>query len=313
MNESVSDRHSAGLLQALGLERRRIADGHGSLWNAVLPWRWWRRRSVEQRWALIKLVVMAAAVALGFWGFQVACAAEGADKCKPGDEDIIYRNIFRTLQLLTTQFPPDVPKVPWQLHFARFLLPIFTFLFTLDTVLAKLGRPFGIVRLLRLRDHVVVAGVGEEPERIAQQLKTAGYSVAIIATPRDDAEGARLARLGIVVAGDAKLADTLEDARVHRARALFVLAGDDSAGVATVAAANVVCRQRRDPASPKLQVVLALARPDLRSLVSGQIVSAARASGVELRLYVRETNVARALFTRFPPDRSAGPSPAGNA
>src|SRR5689334_2191114 len=146
----TEDVQSAGLLQALGLERRRVADGQESVWDTVLPWRWWRRRSVEQRWALIKLVVMTAAVAIGFWGFQVACGRE--DGCKPDDEDIIYRNVFRTLQLLTTQFPPDMPKkLPWQLHTARFLLPIFTFLFTLDTVLAKLGRPFGIIRLLRLR------------------------------------------------------------------------------------------------------------------------------------------------------------------
>lgn len=303
MTESTSDGQSVGLLQALGLERRRVADPRESVWLNILPWRWWSRRSIEGRWALVRGLVMLAAVGLGFWGFQIACAMEKGGVCKPGDEDIIYRSAFRTLQLLTTQFPPELPPdLPWQLQIARVLLPIFTLFFTFDIVLAKLGRPFGILRLLRLRDHVVVVGAGDEAERIAQQLKDADYSVAIVAKPRDDVEAGRLARLGIVVGGDAKLADTLEDARVHRARALFVLAGDDSSGVAIVAAANIVCRQHRDASEARLQVVLSLARPDLRTLVSGQIVNASRASGVDLRLYVRETNIARALFTRFPPD-----------
>jgi len=303
MTIDLSDSQSAGLLQALGLERRRAADARESLWSTILPWRWWRRRTVEGRWAIIRGAVMLSAVSLGFWGFQIACGLEKDSACKPGDWDIAYRSAFRTLQLLTSQFPPELPpNLPWQLQIARILLPIFTLLFTFDIVLAKLGRPFGILRLLRLRDHAVVIGSGDEPEQIARQLKEAGYSVAIVATPRDDVEAGRLARLGVVISGDARTVDTLEDARIYRARALFVLAGDDSSGVATVAAANVICRRRRDRNAPGLQVVLALARPDLRSLVSGQIVSAARDNGVELRLYVRETNIARALFTRFPPD-----------
>jgi voltage-gated potassium channel Kch len=303
MTIELPDNQSAGVLQALGLERRQATASRESVWSNILPWRWWRRRTVEGRWAIIRGVVMLAAVGLGFWGFQIACGLEKDSACKPGDWDIAYRSVFRTLQLLTSQFPPELPpNLPWQLQIARILLPIFTLLFTFDIVLAKLGRPFGILRLLRLRDHAVVIGAGDEAEQIARQLKDAHYSVAIVATPRDDTEAARLARLGVVISGDPKIVDTLEDARIYRARALFVLAGDDSSGVATVAAANVVCRRRRDKEAAKLQVVLALGRPDLRSLVSGQIVSAARDSGVELRLYVRETNVARALFTRFPPD-----------
>ena len=301
MNDGTRLEQSVGLLQALGLERRRIVDANAAASDAWLPWHWWRRRSVEGRWALIKTLVMAAAVVVGFWGFQVACLSE--DKCDPASRHIIYRNAFRTLQLLTTQFPPEMPPtLPWQLHLARFLLPLFTFLFTLDTVLARLGRPLGLMRLLRLRHHVVVVGAGEEAERIARQLKAGDHRLAIVATPRDEPEATRLARLGVVVGGDPKLPDTLADARVYRARALFVLTGDDSAGVATVAAANFVCRQQRDLGGPPLQVVLALAQPELRRLVSGQIVSAARDNGVDLRLYVRETNIARSLLIRFPPD-----------
>lgn len=301
MSGGIADGPSPGLLQALGLERRRIVDAHESVWDNVVRWRWWRRRTVEQRWALFRGVAMLAAIALGFWGFQIACGNDPEKKCDPAGWAYIYRNVFRTLQLLTTQFPPELPAdLPWQLQIARIVVPAFTLFFTLDIVLAKAGRPFGILRRLLLRDHAVVIGAGDEAERIARQLKQAGYGVAIVATPRDDAEAARLGRLGLVIEGDPKTADTLEDARVHLARVLFVFAGDDSAGVATVAAATSV--RRRHPGSARLQVVLALTRPGLRSLVSGPITGAARAAGVDLKLYVRETNVARALFTRFPPD-----------
>src|SRR5437868_3349752 len=90
MNERVSDSHSAGLLQALGLERRHVGDGRDSAWDTMRFWRWWRRRSVDLRRALIRGIVMTAAVALGFWGFQSVCALDKVNTCKPDEWYSIY-------------------------------------------------------------------------------------------------------------------------------------------------------------------------------------------------------------------------------
>ncbi|TAJ42538.1 MAG: hypothetical protein EPO55_01470, partial [Reyranella sp.] len=94
---------SAGARAALGIDRLV------SLTQRSSPHQW--VDTAMQRWEpatrrnFAKMALMTIAVLLGFWGFQATH--------EPAQEawraNVIWHNLFRTLQLLTAQFPNQLP------------------------------------------------------------------------------------------------------------------------------------------------------------------------------------------------------------
>ncbi len=89
------------------------------------------------------------AFALGLWGWTLHTPPDGP----AGWSD----NVYRTLQLVTVQFPIAIgAPIPWQIHVARLLLPVLAAYAGL-TLLAAAVRP--LRRALPLgRDRIVVCG-----------------------------------------------------------------------------------------------------------------------------------------------------------
>ena len=92
------------------------------------------------------------------------------------------------------------------------------------------GRP----RVRHLRNHIVVVGLSALGIRVVSDLAGAGYDVAVIEID-DENRFLPLAReLDVpVIFGDATLSQTLESARVGRARAVAVLTRDDMINIET--------------------------------------------------------------------------------
>jgi voltage-gated potassium channel Kch len=99
-------------------------------------------------------------------------------------------------------------------------------------------------KVRHLRNHVVVVGLGSFGIRVVNDLKSAGYDVAVI--ERDDTNRflSSAAYLDVpVILGDATLRQTLEAARVDSARAVAVLTQDDMVNVET----GIVLREMLGP------------------------------------------------------------------
>jgi Trk K+ transport system NAD-binding subunit len=95
-----------------------------------------------------------------------------------------------------------------------------------------------------LRNHVVVVGLGSFGIRVASDLKSAGYDVAVIERDDDNRFLSSAAELDIpVIVGDATLRQTLEAARVHEAPAVAVLTQDDMVNIET----GIVIREMLSP------------------------------------------------------------------
>ena len=89
-------------------------------------------------------------------------------------------------------------------------------------------------RVRHLRNHVVVVGLSALGMRVVTDLVAAGYDVAVIEINEDNRFLSAAAELDVpVIFGDATLLQTMEAARVDRARAVAVLTRDDMINIET--------------------------------------------------------------------------------
>lgn len=92
----------------------------------------------------------------------------------------------------------------------------------------RIAEAAGRRRARFMTGHVVVIGLGAFGIRVARELRSRGRDVVVIERSSSNRFLSAAAKAGIpVIVGDATVAETLSDARVHRAAAVAVLTSDD--------------------------------------------------------------------------------------
>ena len=92
----------------------------------------------------------------------------------------------------------------------------------------------GLRRARHMRDHVVVVGLGSIGIRVVSDLTAAGYDVLVIEQNENNRFLSTVAELDVpVIFGDPTMRQTLESARVDRARGVAVVNLDDMANIET--------------------------------------------------------------------------------
>jgi Trk K+ transport system NAD-binding subunit len=92
----------------------------------------------------------------------------------------------------------------------------------------------GLRRARHLRDHVVVVGLGSVGIRVVSDLTAAGYDVLVIEHDENNRFLSTAAELDVpVIFGDSTMRQTLESARVERARGVAVVTNDDMENIET--------------------------------------------------------------------------------
>lgn len=113
----------------------------------------------------------------------------------------------------------------------------------------------GVRRARHLRNHIIVVGLGSFGSRVVGDLTAAGYDVAVIERDENNRFLSTADELDVpVIFGDATLRQTLESARVDRARAVAVLTQDDMVNIET----GIVLREMLGP-----RVMPYVNRPDV--------------------------------------------------
>jgi Trk K+ transport system NAD-binding subunit len=115
-------------------------------------------------------------------------------------------------------------------------------------------------RVRHLRNHVIVVGLSGLGMRVVSDLVAAGHDVAVIEINEDNRFLSAAAELDVpVIFGDATLVQTMEGARVDRARAVAVLTRDDMINIETGIVVAELLGQRVVPeASRRADVSLVL-------------------------------------------------------
>ena len=121
-------------------------------------------------------------------------------------------------------------------------------------------------RVRHLRDHVIVVGLGSVGIRVVGELTEAGYDVAVIEQDDENPFLPVADELEVpVIFGDATMEQTLESARIDRARAVVVLTQDDMVNIET----GIVLREMYGPGvltvfnRPEVPLVLRIYDRDL--------------------------------------------------
>ena len=100
------------------------------------------------------------------------------------------------------------------------------------------------VRAQQLREHVIIAGIGELGYRVAMLLEAAGIRYAAIDPDPDDRFLAAVTRHGPVIAGDIRLEENLENAGVRRACAVIACSRRNLANVEACMRAEAIAEKR---------------------------------------------------------------------
>lgn len=89
-------------------------------------------------------------------------------------------------------------------------------------------------RARHMRDHIVVVGLGSIGVRVVSDLTAAGYDVLVIEPDENNRFLSTVAELDVpVIFGDSTMRQTLESARVDRARGVAVVTRDDMENIET--------------------------------------------------------------------------------
>ncbi len=253
----------------------------------------WRRK-LHRKWHDLRPAILLGlgltALVLGTIGYlQLRSVAP-----RYGFLDALYR--ATTLFAFGGTVPPPVPTT---LQIARILAPVLTGYAAIGTVLAltrEQARVLGI--RLFVRNHVIVAGLGEAGSRLAQSLVDHEPVVVIESNPVSELLPAARARGVRVLIGPATDEVMLRRAGINHARSLVALCGRDGTNVDVAAAAT----KGRENGAKRLTIFAHLRDLDLwRSLAAEGATFDSKHAEVRLEYFNMLATGAQLLLERHPP------------
>lgn len=263
----------------------------GTAWRRAAAFRRTRLRPV---WRDVRPFVV-----LGAGLIVLVLGTIGFDRHPSGEDFSLLDSFYRTLLLFGFGGAVD-PPVPWQLQVARIIAPLLTGYAAVQGLLALSREQLQLLGLrVLLREHVVVAGLGDAGFRLAVALNDAGLRVVAIERDPGNPALAGCRERGIsVLAGDATDARILERAVAMRARHLVVTCGRDGTNVDVAAAARDVLPARRSGALTALVQVDDLG---LWRALQAEMVARAGESGLRLEMFNLFESAARMMLAEHPP------------
>jgi hypothetical protein len=241
-----------------------------------------------------KAVAGVVALALGFWGWSLQHPATGWDG--------ILNNVFRTLQLITLQFPTTYQgTLPWQLQVARLAVPVVALLATLHVLIGAVTRPVRLALLPHARDHVLVCGAEALTLGALTALAARGRRIVVLGTAIDPARRETLEGLGLTVAeGDPRQPATFGALNLRHAAAVF-LTGEDEVANLNLAVLAMEAARGRPATLPPLHLAVLVDREDLARELDAALDGMSRDAGLHYHRLCPDQEGLRLELARFAP------------
>jgi hypothetical protein len=188
-------------------------------------------------------------ISLGVFGLLLGSIGFLKHGLSHGEFRSVWDNLYLTLGLISMNTGAVEGPVSWQLEIARFLVPAVAAYSAFKAFAAIFIEQTNRFRLLFIRDHVLICGLGRKGYRLAEQFQTQGDQVVVIEVNESN-EWIQSARSSgvIVIQGDATDELVLQSARVRRARYLISVLGDDGLNAEIAVQAEELTRGKtRDP------------------------------------------------------------------
>ncbi len=250
--------------------------------HGAISWLW------RYEWPMVGIVGLGALI-LGFVGFK---RADGSLS--------VWDALYRDLQLIVLEGSAlEGLAVPWELQVARFLVPFVAAYVGLKGLAALFREQVGLLLVRFVPHRIVVCGLGERGSLIARSLRERGERVLVIEKNQSNELIEPSRRAGaVVLVGDATDVDLLRVARVHLARHLIAVCGEDRTNAEVALRAREVASRRTSGA---LTCVVHIVDPQLCTLLKAYEIGEHYREGFKLDCFnVFETG-ARAMLREYSP------------
>ena len=188
----------------------------------------------------------------------------------PGHRISLLESVYFTVETVTTVGYGDYTfrgEPAWLIVFAIVLMitgalfvAVFFALVTNMLVSRRIEESLGLQKIVALRGHVLVIGLGTIGLRVVRKLHDVGREVAVIEKDEHNRHLSQARALGVpVMIADATLPEVLASARLAAASAVAVLTSDDLANLET----GLAVRDQLGPRWREVPVVLRIFDPQL--------------------------------------------------
>ncbi|MFA4835306.1 MAG: NAD-binding protein [Dehalococcoidia bacterium] len=249
----------------------------------------------SHKWLLTALIWIVAFV-LGIWGLKDYYEASGQKMS-------IWEILYGTLQLFNLRFPFPENSVSnligWQLQTARLLAPIIALFTALQALTLVIDDQYQMFRTKFLRNHVVICGLGRKGLILAQGFCEKGENVLVIEQDEKNGFIGGCRDYGaIVLIGNASDLAVLRKSRVHNAKYVISVCGDDGVNAEVAVHSRGLASQRKGMA---LECVIHIVDLQLCNLLREKELAMSDHKSFHLELFnVFETG-ARVMLDRPPP------------
>ena len=251
----------------------------------------------EYHWAVIGLLLLIA--------YALGCIGTVKQFDATGEARSFWDRFYRPLQLFLLDDSMVVrgPVEVWELEVARFMAPAVAAYTALIAILMLFHNQIMIFRLRFKSNHTIICGLGRKGLELARDFRGYGEQVVVIETDEGNDEIGNCRELGIpVLVGDAKDTVLLRKARVHRAKYVIAITGDDGTNIEIAMRTHRLVEQRNISLDGILQCFVHIVDVKLCTLLSRHQVFTNTQDAFEIYIFNSYENAARVMFQAHPLD-----------
>jgi len=239
-------------------------------WQKGLKQKW-----QDYKWRIFGLMALIT-LGLGYIGFTKYYAALGETRTPL---DIFYR----TLQLLPleSEFVPG--PISWELELARLLAPAVAAYAAVIALSVIFREQLQLLRARFSKNHVVICGLGRKGVLLAQKFRERRNRVVVIELDKENELLEHCRDYGaLVIIGNATSQETLRKARVHKAKHLISVCGDDGINAEVAVNARELVRRRKGKV---LTCIVHIVDPHLYHLLEEQEIETGGTENFRLQFF----------------------------
>lgn len=239
-------------------------------WQKRLKHKW-----QDYKWRIFGLMALIT-LGLGYIGFTKYYAALGETRTPL---DIFYR----TLQLLPleSEFVPG--PISWELELARLLAPAVAAYAAVIALSMIFKEQLQLLGVRFSKNHVVICGLGRKGLLLAQKFRECRNRVVVIELDKENELLEQCRDYGaFVIIGNARSREVLRKARVHKAKHLISVCGEDGLNAEVAVNARELVRRRK---SKVLTCIVHIVDPHLYHLLEEQEVETRGTGNFRLQFF----------------------------
>lgn len=245
----------------------------------------------DYQWFILTFFWILSAL-LGYVGFKKFFISLGEARSP-------YTLFYLTLQLFVLESGSIHGNLSWELETARVLAPAVATYSAIRALIVIFHEQFQLFYGNFLKEHVIICGLGLKGTLLAQDFRKNGFDVVVIEKDGENADIAGIKSLGIIVIqGNAADRTILARAKIHRAKYLIAVCGEDGMNAEVAVVAREMVREYRNRV---LTCFVHVVDPDLCDFLVEQEMATRKADPFRLEIFNVFKSGARALMDYYFP------------